>query len=145
MYGVGSTSCPCARRRPVPLRAESAPEPPRSALPSPPPPRGPQDLIFRTPRTKVQIPDNFQAESWSETDSLRRADQLGQILSLRRQLGATIYRVGELILQKPDVANISLEFRAFSLPPLHSSRRAVQFSPILGPVPRQRAERRAKM
>ena len=48
----------------------------------------------------------------------------------------SIYRVGQLTLQKPDVANISPEFRAFSLPPLHSSRRAVQFSPILGPVRR---------
>ena len=35
---------------------------------------------------------------------------------------------------------ISLEFRAFSLPSLHSSRRAVQFSPILGSVRRFEAQ-----
>ena len=54
-----------------------------------------------------------------------------------------IHRVAELTLQKPDVAEnwlhvfeFWLHFRASSLPPLHSSHRAVQFSPILGSVHR---------
>ena len=40
---------------------------------------------FEIPQTKVQVCDKFRAESLSEMDYLRRADQLGQILSLRRQ------------------------------------------------------------